>query len=293
MRRFRLGTLALGGVLVLAAAGCDSSRPVDACAGLDCDDGVDCTQDSCDDGTGQCVHEPDDSACGPAEICDAEAGCVAAPCEQDADCDDDQWCNGTEACVDGSCEAGTAPDCDDGIDCTIDACDEEADACEHTPDDGLCAEGEICDPDQGCRTEAECGSDADCDDGQWCNGAETCVAGACQAGTEPDCDDGVDCTVDACDEESDSCSHQPDHTACAEGELCDPEAGCQAVDCGQDADCDDGFWCNGAETCVEGACQGGERVDCDDGIDCTVDSCGKGARLSARHRDVGRLAAGA
>ncbi len=292
MRRFRSWTLVLGGALVLAAAGCDSSRPVDACAGLDCDDGVDCTQDSCDDETGECVHEPDDSACGPAEICDVEAGCVAAPCEQDADCDDGQWCNGAEACVDGSCEAGTAPDCDDGIACTVDGCDEEADACENTPDDGLCAEGEICDPDQGCQPEAECGSDADCDDGQWCNGAESCVDGVCQAGTAPDCDDGVDCTVDACDEEADSCTHQPDHGACAAGELCDQQTGCQAVDCSEDADCDDGFWCNGAETCVEGTCQAGERVDCDDGIDCTVDSCDEADDACAHLPDDGLCGAG-
>jgi len=32
---------------------------------------------------------------------------------------------------------------------------------------------------------APCTGDGDCDDGLWCNGAETCVAQACQSGTDP------------------------------------------------------------------------------------------------------------
>jgi len=59
-----------------------------------------------------------------------------------------------------------------------------------------------------------CTTDADCDDGLYCNGAETCVAGVCQAGTPP-CDDGVACTIDSCDEATQSCTYTPDDTACA------------------------------------------------------------------------------
>lgn len=56
-----------------------------------------------------------------------------------------------------------------------------------------------------------CTTDPQCDDGLYCNGAETCVAGACIPGTAVNCDDGVACSVDACNESTDSC----DHAACA------------------------------------------------------------------------------
>ncbi len=44
--------------------------------------------------------------------------------------------------------------------------------------------------------------------------------------------------------------------------------------CTSDADCDDGDFCNGAETCnlSNGTCQAGSDP-CDDGVSCTVDSC--------------------
>ncbi len=45
------------------------------------------------------------------------------------------------------------------------------------------------------------------------------------------------------------------------------------VGCEFDSDCDDGAYCNGAETCVTGACTAGTPVSCDDGQACTTDSC--------------------
>ena len=54
------------------------------------------------------------------------------------------------------------------------------------------------------------------------------------------CDDGVACTVDGCDEETDSCSNTASDVAC-----------------------DDGIFCNGAETCdYENGCVAGTAVDC-------------------------------
>lgn len=50
--------------------------------------------------------------------------------------------------------------------------------------------------------------------------------------------------------------------------LASTEAGCVA-----DAECDDGVWCNGAESCVLGACRAGTSPSCDDGIACTSDTC--------------------
>lgn len=43
--------------------------------------------------------------------------------------------------------------------------------------------------------------------------------------------------------------------------------------CSTDADCSDGLYCNGTETCVAGVCQAGTPINCSDGVACTVDSC--------------------
>ena len=152
-----------------------------------------------------------------------------------------------------------------------------------------------------------CNVDPDCDDGLSCNGAETCVAGTCQAGTPVDCDDGVSCTEDSCNEGTDSCDNVTNNGNCGNGvfcdgaETCDAGLGCQAgtpVDCDDsfactadscnegtdtcdhvtnDASCDDGAFCNGAETCDAGlGCQAGSDAcpvsgqTCDEGADTCI-----------------------
>ncbi|MBP7746381.1 MAG: lamin tail domain-containing protein [Phycisphaerae bacterium] len=98
-----------------------------------------------------------------------------------------------------------------------------------------------------------CTSDAECDDGLYCNGDEWCDLGAsvCVPGEPPDCSDLLVCTVDTCDEATDSCVHTPNAALC-----------------------DDGDVCNGAETCSElFGCGDGIPLDCDDGIACTADTC--------------------
>ncbi|MGB2985871.1 MAG: hypothetical protein WBE26_08305, partial [Phycisphaerae bacterium] len=152
-------------------------------------------------------------------------------CTVPGDCDDGLYCNGVEDCVAGNCVPGTAVDCSDGVGCTDDSCNEGTDSCDNVA------------------------NDANCDNGQWCDGAEWCDdVSDCQAGTAPDCTDAVACTVDSCNEGTDSCDNTPD-----------------------DGYCDDGVYCNGAETCDAGAgCLAGTDVDCDDGVGCTDDSCNEG-----------------
>jgi hypothetical protein len=372
----------------------------------DCNDGVACTDDSCDAGSDACVNTPNDANCDDQELCttdscDSVSGCANVPvvcppgqqcdsadgicktppeCTVDADCDNGFFCDGAEICFTGTCLPGTPPDCDDGVGCTVDTCDELNDACVNTPDDASCDDnnvctgsetcdpvndcqpgtpldcddgqlcttdscapltgcdnaavecpaGEQCDPADGiCKAPPGCTVDADCDDTLFCNGAETCdtATGTCQPGTPPDCDDGVGCTVDTCDETSDTCVNTPNDANCDDGDVCngsetcdatldcqagtpldcddqelcttdscDSVSGCANVpvecpageicdstdglckpepDCTVDADCDDGFFCNGVETCdvATGTCQAGTPPDCDDGVDCTVDTC--------------------
>jgi hypothetical protein len=53
-----------------------------------------------------------------------------------------------------------------------------------------------------------CSSAATCNDGLFCNGPETCASGNCATGT-PACVDGDPCTIDACTENTDTCSFPP------------------------------------------------------------------------------------
>ena len=71
---------------------------------------------------------------------------------------------------------------------------------------------------------AECLGVEDCDDLLFCNGAEACVAGACQAGIPVDCDDLLGCTVDSCNETTDQCDHVPDPSSCDDGNACTAES---------------------------------------------------------------------
>jgi len=219
------------------AGTCQAGTPID------CDDGVACTTDSCNEATDSCDNTPDNAVCDDgafcngAEVCDPDLGCQAnddpcpgqmcdeagdacVDCLNDTNCDDGAYCNGTETCVDGSCQAGSDP-------CPGQSCDEAGDAC------------------------VDCLADADCDDGAYCNGVETCVDGVCQTGAPVDCDDVIGCTLDSCNEATDSC----DNVA-------------------NDAICDNGQYCDGAETCDPVLdCQVGTAIDCNDGVGCTVDSC--------------------
>ena len=75
-----------------------------------------------------------------------------------------------------------------------------------------------------------CESDAECDDGLYCNGAETCDSeGLCQAGTVVSCDDGVSCTQDTCNESTDSCDYTPFDSLCDNGLFCDGAETCDAI----------------------------------------------------------------
>ncbi len=84
----------------------------------DCDDANPCTDDTC---------EPDDT-------------CANTPNDGN-DPDDGLFCNGNEiACDNGEIiiEAGSIPDCDDGLTCTDDACNESTMECDNTIAAGSC-----------------------------------------------------------------------------------------------------------------------------------------------------------
>ncbi len=233
----RTSPLALS-IILLFALGCgksgagDDGGPGTPCTeASECDDGVDCTVDTCDPVEG-CVNTATDSLC-----------------------DDGLFCNGAETCdAVGDCQAGTPPMVDDAIGCTDDSCDEDNDVVVNAVNDANCDDAVAC-TDDVCDATLDCqftANDANCDDGDFCNGAETCDAVSdCQAGVAPVTDDGVPCTDDSCDEVNDV-----------------------IVNAVNDGNCDDGQWCNGAETCdAVSDCQAGTAPSTDDGVVCTDDSC--------------------
>jgi len=95
-----------------------------------CDDGVDCTFDSCNADVHRCQYVADDSKC-----------------------QDGVFCNGVEICdpVIG-CKQGAVKDCNDGRTCTIDSCVEATQGCDHVLRD---ADGDGV-PDGHCMPSGDC-----------------------------------------------------------------------------------------------------------------------------------------
>ncbi len=123
-----------------------------------------------------------------------------------------------------------------------------------------------------------CLTNADCDDGVYCNGAETCYTGTgqCQTGTSVICGDAVGCTVNACDENLNTCTTVPDADLCDDGNPCTIDTCDIALDCqhlNSTDPCSDGDACTTGDVCSGGICLSGGPLSCDDGVACTDDSC--------------------
>ena len=175
----------------------------------------------------------------------------------------------------------TDEDCDDADACTVDAC--HLGVCiqgdrDCTAYDDECLRG-VCDSETGACVAWPVSDGTPCEDALFCNGVEACVGGVCLAAEDP-CDDGITCTVDSCDEVSETCEHVADDMLCDDGyfcngvETCAAALGCQdgidpcvdqahcdeeadvCLSCVNDLDCDNGLFCDGAETCVDHAVRG-------------------------------------
>lgn len=102
--------------------------------------------------------------------------------------------------------------------------------------------------------------------------------GVCKIPSPPiACNDNNPCTsVDVCSKGTCVGSGQAcdDANACTL-DLCDPATAtnCSHKPVPSGVSCDDGQQCTKGESCAAGACGGGGSIDCDDGNPCTVDSC--------------------
>jgi hypothetical protein len=208
-------------------------NPVGCVSDANCDDGVFCN------GAERCVTSAcrtGDNPC-PDQLCNEQTDtCYSQGCVTDADCNDGVFCNGAETCDPQSgCRTGAPVACDDGVSCTVDSCNEATNSCDYVPENALC------------------------DNGLFCDGRESChPALGCQASTPVSCTDGVACTVDVCNEVTDTCRHTPDHSVCDNGLYCDGTESCHAV-----LGCQAGSNpCLSGEICDEGAdsCRPGTPV---------------------------------
>lgn len=160
---------------------------------------------------------------------------VPSPFKEDA---------GTDAGADAAGEAGDGgdptlgppckddPQCDDGIECTFDECDQSIGRCRFTPDDTLCQ------------------------DEVFCDGLEVCEPKlGCREGTAIACDDNSTCTIDTCVEATKSCINEP-RDVDGDG---DPDWSCGGGDCN---DTDPAVSSKQLEICGNG-----RDDDCDKAVD--------------------------
>jgi len=207
-------------------------------------------------------------------------------CVLDAECDDGDDCT-ADACVNNACSnqglgcCTTDQECGDGNGCTIDTCTADG-ACLHTEVPDCCIDDADCADDDPCTDDAcvfyECNHEA--------------VANCCIA--NQDCGAAGSCTDVAC--VNGSCQYNPiadcctNNTHCDDGDACTVDS-CMAGSCvntptGQccltDAQCDDGLPCT-LDLCENNACTHESwpgccafDEECEDDDPCTVNKCNTG-----------------
>jgi hypothetical protein len=231
-----------------------------------CDDGKDCTADTCDRATYTCGHELVAGHCLIAGTCALDGALQGATgnasCHRCVAATPDAWKDlvGGEACDDGDaatvfdvCGAGgvcagttagcrTDGACGDGLDCTTDHCNLTTYECEHAVVAGACRIDGACVVDG--ALEASTGN-ASC---------RTCVAATSGAWTVlvggEACDDGNAATVsDAC-HEGGACAGQVagclDNSACDDGKSCTTDTCNLAIYTCQNVLMDGACWIDGA-----------------------------------------------
>jgi YVTN family beta-propeller protein/cysteine-rich repeat protein len=247
--RFILPPAVCGNGVVQPGEQCDDGNTTDDdgcdgnCTFTGCGNGVTTSGEQCDDGNlvaGDC--------CSPTCLYEASGD----PCADDGSACTRDECDGAGLCTHPNEPAGTACPSDGNV-CTDDVCD-GAGACTHPP------------------------NAASCDDGLFCNGADTCSGGACTDHRGDPCAGGGEC-ADACNEAADDCIAAAATPCTSDGNVCTDDVCDGAGACihpVNTAPCDDGLFCNGADTCSGGACTDHAGDPCAGGGAC-ADACNEAA----------------
>ncbi len=162
-------------------------------------------------------------------------------------------CSENDYCSGGSCQPGTAKDCDDDDICTDDSCDSGT----------------------GC---VNANNSQPCNDGNPCTQSDVCSGGNCVGGELVFCDDGNPCTDGSCNTDTGACEFANNTAACDDGNACTVDDTCSAGECaGTDrppGDCDDSNACT-SDSCepADGCVNTDISSTCVDGDPCTTDSC--------------------
>jgi len=183
---------------------------------------TDCNNPDTCNGTGTCVSnlvsagtpcgDQSDTVCTDPDTCNGTGTCLANHAPDGTNCDDGSFCNQGAMCVGGQCAGGSGVDCDDGLACTADSCNEAAQDCDNILIAGNCLIDGACyldgefNPANSCEfcdaagdpfTWAFVAAGTPCDDGDPCTGTgepgigiDTCDAnGVCSGTVDPDCND--------------------------------------------------------------------------------------------------------
>jgi len=202
---------------------------------------VDFIDRQCGNGQIELTEDCDDGGTANGDCCNFD--CLLEPAS--APCSDGVFCNGTDSCDGaGSCNKHLGNPCAGGGICG-DNCNEAADSC-FDPAGTVCRASQgACDIQETCTgSSASCPSDAFlpsatvcrtsggvCDVQETCTGSSaSCPADAFQPASTPCTDDGNPCTDDVCNGSG----------AC--------------LNANNTAPCEDGLFCNGADTCSGGSC---------------------------------------
>ncbi|MFO1462508.1 MAG: vWA domain-containing protein [bacterium] len=291
-------------VAVNNSASCDDGdlcSEKDICSGgecngktKNCDDGIECTPDSCNPDTGACENPTDECECNSDADCDDGNSCTDEYCSEEHECvrsnnsdpcNDGLFCNGKDTCGGGSCSIHAGDPCAGGGECA-DSCDEKADSC-NDPAGTVCTDdGNVCTDNQ-CNGQGACvavNNTASCDDGNLCTIEDTCSEGSCQSGEQKSCDDGRSCSGDSCDPKTGQCQNDLSECGCSEDPDCNDNNPCTEDACdfvsgtcsntpNVGLSCDDGNVCTENTQCDEEGLCVGTSVSCSDGNNCTTDTC--------------------
>ncbi|MDD5253941.1 MAG: MopE-related protein [Candidatus Nanoarchaeia archaeon] len=185
------------------------------------------------------------------------------PYDDGTDCDDELYCTVDDVCSAGVC-TGSPIDTSDGVECTVDSCDEITNIILHNPQDSLC------------------------DDGLYCNGEETCdMTEDCRAGTDIDCSMNNILGINTCFNDPDNNPYTLDYRDAFTSECNEETDGCtigsNAInhECkfGCNAGCESNSDCSATECDGLDGCQAGTYRDYSDVANtcnecqCTINEC--------------------